>query len=270
MATETKNSFGAKFMNWYESYNGKRITAVVYSAGASVVIIGALFKILHWPGASYVLMVGMFTEAFLFLIGVLDKPHPEYAWGNVFPQLLEEGTEPERLERAKKQACPTLLGGSEAADANGVKTPALSEKDMENLKATIEGLSKTAGQMTDLTKAAVATAKLGEKAEAAAEAADKYAAAATLLGDKSAALSASYAEVEKNVSASVAGTKAYGEAVAAAAKSAVQWSNDVQSIQAAAAATAKDAEAAKAAQAKLAKQIADLNNIYGNMLNAVA
>ena len=58
------------FLAWYESYQGKRVTGIVYSVGAAVVIIGALFKILHWPGASAVLMIGMFTEAFLFTIGV--------------------------------------------------------------------------------------------------------------------------------------------------------------------------------------------------------
>ena len=83
MATE-KQGFGAKFFHWYESYQGKSIVNIVYSVGASVVIIGALFKILHWPGASQVLMVGMFTEAFLFLIGTLEHPHPEFHWENVF------------------------------------------------------------------------------------------------------------------------------------------------------------------------------------------
>ena len=51
MATEkAAQGFGAKFMHWYESYQGKNIVNIVYSVGASVVIIGALFKILHWPG----------------------------------------------------------------------------------------------------------------------------------------------------------------------------------------------------------------------------
>ena len=81
MATEKANqSFGARFFHWYESYDGKNVVNIIYSAGASVVIIGALFKILHWPGASQVLMIGMFTEAFLFLIGTLEHPHPEFHW----------------------------------------------------------------------------------------------------------------------------------------------------------------------------------------------
>ena len=42
---------GSKFMNWYESYQGKKVVGCVYSLGASIVIVGALFKIMHFPGA---------------------------------------------------------------------------------------------------------------------------------------------------------------------------------------------------------------------------
>ena len=45
------------FMDWYESYKGKKVVGAVYSLGASVVIIGALFKIMHFPGAGAMLMV---------------------------------------------------------------------------------------------------------------------------------------------------------------------------------------------------------------------
>ena len=97
------------FMLWYGSYNGKKIVNMVYCLGASVVIIGALFKILHWPGASIVLMLGMFTEAFLFAIGCLDDPHAEYHWGNVFPQLLEYGADPDRMKAAELDFCTKLM-----------------------------------------------------------------------------------------------------------------------------------------------------------------
>ena len=75
MATENaaKKGFGARFMSWYESYQGKKVVGMVYSLGASVVIVGALFKILHLPGASQMLFAGMLTEALLFAIGCLDR-----------------------------------------------------------------------------------------------------------------------------------------------------------------------------------------------------
>ena len=41
----------SKFMQWYESYTGKKVVGCVYSLGASIVIVGALFKIMHFPGA---------------------------------------------------------------------------------------------------------------------------------------------------------------------------------------------------------------------------
>ena len=156
MATEkaAKQGFGARFFHWYESYEGKNIVNIVYSVGASVVIIGALFKILHWPGASQVLMVGMFTEAFLFLIGTLEHPHPEFHWENVFPQLLEYGTKPELLEEKSHQPRPTLLGAGVAGGATvatgmaapadsaleaGAKAPGLKDEDYKALK---EGLNE--------------------------------------------------------------------------------------------------------------------------------
>ena len=76
-----KKSF--KFDEWWESPKTKRVVGAVYSLGASVVIIGAMFKILHLPGAGITLGIGMVTEAVLFAIGVFDKPHTEYHWQNV-------------------------------------------------------------------------------------------------------------------------------------------------------------------------------------------
>ena len=57
---------------------------VIASFGAAVVIVGALFKIVHWDGANEMLMVGMFTEAAIFIMfGVLylnAKPERSYEW----------------------------------------------------------------------------------------------------------------------------------------------------------------------------------------------
>lgn len=236
-ANAAKQSFSAKFMHWYESYQGKKVVGVVYSVGASVVIIGALFKILHWPGASIVLMIGMFTEAFLFVIGALDKPHPEFHWGNVFPQLLEYGTDPAILEEKANQPRPTLLSGAEAAAAannkQGANVPALTEKDMEGLKASINDLAKTAGQLGELGKLADSTNKLGEKLAVAGAAAEKFAgsqdsltaasatlgsrftAAAESLNKKNDELAAAYGNVVSDMQAVVSGTKNYEQNIQA-------------------------------------------------------
>ena len=82
------------FRKWYEKESTKTAVNAIYSVGASVVIIGALFKIMHWPGAGAVLTVGMCTEAFLFFLSVFDKVHVEYKWDNIFPALLSKEPAP--------------------------------------------------------------------------------------------------------------------------------------------------------------------------------
>ena len=179
MATErsAKKGLWKTFRHKYDSYQGKTIVNIIYSAGASVVIIGALFKILHWPGASQVLMVGMFTEAFLFLIGTLEKPHPEFHWENVFPQLLEYGSKPELLEEKATQPRPSLLGAGVVGEdtplltgaagqggrAAAASVPTLKDEDLAELRAGIADLAKTAAQLSELGKVAQTGVKLGEK-----------------------------------------------------------------------------------------------------------
>ena len=233
MAQETKgnayeswyNSFEGKkegkFMTWYHSYKGKSIVNIVYSVGASVVIVGALFKILHWPGASSVLMIGMFTEAFLFIIGALEAPHEEFHWGNVFPQLIEYGSPDERVARSREQlGCAPVISSDEKKEEvkkeeakQEVATPKLSDKDMEALAKSIKDLAGTAEQLSTLGKVAESTNKLSAKAEAAAEAAGQFAEAANALGQKNDKLGESYEAVAKEMSAVVDNTKHLGKGV---------------------------------------------------------
>ena len=320
-ATEGAKKMGAwaKFMHWYESYQGKRIVGVVYSIGASVVIVGALFKIMHWPGASIVLVSGMITEAFLFVIGALDKPQPEFNWSNVFPQLLEFGTDPAILEKKAAQARPTLLGagveggeipvigGGAAVTSTGVQTPtavsaahvpALSEKDLESLQNGIADLAKTATQLSELGKVATATTQLTTKMEAAGTAAEQFAASQNGLLSVSNQLSEAYKAAEthmqgaadttkmfaanmQNVGAQLSTLNSIYELQINALKEQVEISkaqnstlgevsDHLQVMKAHATEAEKSQEAYAAGSKKLAAQVADLNAIYGNMLNALA
>lgn len=264
MATEKagKQGLWAGFMHWYGSYQGKNIVNIVYSVGASVVIIGALFKILHWPGASQVLMIGMFTEAFLFIIGALDHPHPEFHWENVFPQLLEYGTKPELLEEKSHQARPTLLGagvagGAVAAtsglaassvapvaapgEATSAKVPSLKDEDMKALKDGIADLAKTASQFAELGKVAQTGVKLGEKLEAAGVATEAY---------------------SSKMSAAGAAVDSYAAATANLAQSYTQVSADMKSV-------ADETKAYKQGVADMGQKLASLNSVYELQLQAL-
>lgn len=70
-----------------QSHAWKNFMAKLYGWGASVVILGALFKILHWPFANEMLMVGLGTEAMIFFFSAFEPLHEEIDWTLVYPQL---------------------------------------------------------------------------------------------------------------------------------------------------------------------------------------
>ena len=298
MSSKNKNN---RLMEWYESYKGKKVVGAVYSLGASVVIIGALFKIMHFPGAGAMLMVGMGVEALLFAIGCLDKPHTEFHWNNVFPQLLGHGADPELLEEMKSRPCPTLMGGA-AGGENA--TPALDSKELESLKAGVANLAKTANQLNELATVTTATNNLTAKLDAASQAAEQFAQAGKNVVEKSAELGNTYTQVTEDMQKVVADTKAYeNQVVAVSAQlqklnavyelqlNALQSQVDaykaqtekvagvttqvetlvasVQTMNTVAAEALKSQEAYAAGAKQLANQVADLNKVYGNMLNAL-
>ena len=293
----------ARFMEWYGSYQGKRAVGMVYSIGAAVVIVGALFKIMHWPGASTVLIAGMCTEALLFMIGCLDKPHPEFHWHEVFPQLLGHGTEPGLLAEMQARPKPTLMGGAEGSSSASV--PALNEKELESLKAGIGNLATTAAQLSELSTVATATNKLTSKLDAASDAAEQFVSAGKTISEKSDALGSVYAQVTQDMQNVAKGTKEYEVKVADVAKQLTSlnavYELQLQTLQKqveaykaqtekvtgataqvetltatvkqmtdAAGNALKSQEAYVAGAKQLANQVADLNKVYGNMLNALA
>ncbi|MEZ7838420.1 MAG: gliding motility protein GldL [Flavobacteriales bacterium] len=74
-------------MKFLESKKGKNFMAKLYGIGAAVVILGALFKIQHWTFADEMLIVGLGTEAIIFFFSAFEKPHAEYDWSLVYPEL---------------------------------------------------------------------------------------------------------------------------------------------------------------------------------------
>ena len=80
-----------KYANGIERFlhgaKGQRFFNFAYSIGAAIVIWGALFKILHLPGGSTLLCIGMGTEIAMFILTAFDRPPKEYNWEDVFPVL---------------------------------------------------------------------------------------------------------------------------------------------------------------------------------------
>ncbi len=87
---EKNKGFKNRVEKFFSSDDGQRILNFSYSFGAAIVIVGALFKIIHLPGADVMLCVGMGVEALIFALSAFDKPATNYHWERIFPVLQDE------------------------------------------------------------------------------------------------------------------------------------------------------------------------------------
>lgn len=69
------------------AFLSKKAMNFAYGMGAAVVIVGALFKLMHWPGASVMLIVGLGTEALIFGLSAFDPVDKDLDWSLVYPEL---------------------------------------------------------------------------------------------------------------------------------------------------------------------------------------
>ncbi len=318
MANGNKNAF----LRWYESYQGKRVVGAVYSLGAAVVIIGAMFKILHLEGAGIMLGVGMITEAILFSIGVFDQPHAEFHWENVFPQLMGEGSNPEIMAEKANQPRPTLLGAGVEGKATpmamgGIAAPvaaapvaaagpampaAVTDEEAKSFKQSIQELAKTAKQLAGAGEAAekltasygAADASIQGLTQNAQVCQQNMAVVGTSLQNMAVsaqnqqqsfdAVGASLQQVAQTAQVYQQGIEAVGAKIGslnslyelqinnmnAQNQLSATLAKDLQTLQANTTAAAKSSEAYSAGAQQLAQQVANLNQVYGNMLNALA
>ncbi|HTL81472.1 MAG TPA: gliding motility protein GldL, partial [Bacteroidia bacterium] len=86
----------------FASRKWKAFMAKLYGFGAAVVIVGALFKIQHWTGASAMLIVGLGTEAVIFAFSAFEPIHEDLDWTLVYPELagMPEEEKAKELEQA--------------------------------------------------------------------------------------------------------------------------------------------------------------------------
>ena len=134
--------------NFFESKLGKNIMAKAYGLGAAVVIIGALFKIMHWPGANEMLIKGMGTEAIIFCISAFEPIHEEWDWSLVHPELAGmEGDDKKSINQGSvSQQLDSMLAEAKIG-------PEL----IEGLGLGLRSLSSNVSSMSDLSGATVAT-----------------------------------------------------------------------------------------------------------------
>ncbi|MBQ0008168.1 MAG: gliding motility protein GldL [bacterium] len=288
------------FDAWWGKPSTKRAVGVVYSIGASIVIIGALFKILHWPGASQVLMVGMFTEALLFAIGVADKPMPEYHWDHVFPSLTDKEANPLNISGnigggAPMGSMPMMAGGQGGNFSNNAidaltATGTISDEEAKKLTQSIKNMNETAAQLANISKVAGLTDSYASNLQKASEAAASFAEKQGNLDKATNSLLDSYKGIADNMSEAKDQTRSFADSasnlskslssintayelqlkgVKSQADSIENMNDDLKRLHEVVRGAASNMDAYRQVTDQLAKNIADLNNVYGNMLNAI-
>ena len=138
-------------MNLGEVFKTKRwktFMGYIYGWGASVVMIGALFKLEHWQYSGLLLTIGLMTEAFIFFLSAFEPPLEMPEWSKVYPELREdyELVDMEELNRRSKRGVDELFSSSEL-------TPDLLDKVGKGLNE----LSNTAKGISDISTATLAT-----------------------------------------------------------------------------------------------------------------
>lgn len=126
--------------------------AKLYGIGAAVVILGALFKILHLPGANEMLILGMGTEAVIFTFSAFEPLHVDYNWALVYPEL-SMGEDAHDVKSDKKKS-----GLSVTQELDNMLAEAKIGPDLiDSLAKGMKNLGDNANKLSGVADAAVAT-----------------------------------------------------------------------------------------------------------------
>lgn len=180
----------------------KNFMSKLYGWGASVVILGALFKINHYPFANEMLIVGLGTEAIIFFFSGFEPPHVEPDWSLVYPELagMYHGAATEIGHPSIKNKDLTKELDKMLSDAK------IGPELIQSLSKGLHNLSENTGMLSDVSNAAVATNDYVKNMKTASQSVNdlstSYKKTSEVL-DKDAAVSQDYYNSLKGVTASV-------------------------------------------------------------------
>ncbi len=270
--------------SFFESKTWKNIMKYVYGLGAAVVIMGALFKIMHWPGASEMLIVGLSTEALIFIMSVMEPVHLDSDWSRVFPELAN--TEGEGIEELEGVGLYDLIKsgsdepGSQADSlANKLGDAGIDNALIGRLKDGMSNLADNATSLGSMSSATGATDQYVSSLESASKSldnlADQYKESATSIaaisgegnnfGPEMERLSSNIAALNNTYELQLKSSQDYIES--AGQLQGLQES--IKSVMSDLAASAGDTQIYRENMATLSQNLGDLNNVYGNMLKAM-
>ena len=252
----------------------KKIMHMITCFGAAIVILGALFKIMHYPGASIMLPFGLIVETGLFIAFGFDIPHEEVDWTLAYPELSGMGhTEVQHEDEDEENLTVTAQLDNLLADAK------IGPELIESLGSGMKSLTDTAGKMADISNATLATNEYVDSVKNASknvnELSSTYSKAASTMASlaenntESASIGDSMGKVSKNLVAlnatyelQLQGSKTHLEATSKFYDGLSELMKNLHD-------SVDDTKKYRQEMSTLSSNLTALNTIYGNMLSAM-
>lgn len=137
----------------------KKAMGYAYGIGAAVVILGALFKLMHWPFASLMLIAGLGTEALIFFLSAFEPVGEDLDWSLVYPELAGGQATARKVKEDPKEADGLL---SKKLD-NLLKEAKIDGELMASLGTSIKNFEGAAKGISPTVDSIAATKKYGEE-----------------------------------------------------------------------------------------------------------
>ena len=135
------------------------LTNMIYGLGAAIVIIGALFKIQHWPYGSLILTIGMIVEALVFTYSAFERQGGELDWSLVYPELAGGQVSKKNKKEDPKEVEAIL---SKKLD-NLLKDAKIDKELFSSLGTSIKNFEGAAKNLSPTVDSIQATKKYGEE-----------------------------------------------------------------------------------------------------------
>jgi len=281
--------------SFFESKKFKLTMKYIYGWGASIVIVGALFKILHWPGADIMLIVGLLTEAAIFFVSAFEPLHEEVDWTLVYPELALGHADDDL------NALPDNVGSDETVVEqldNMLADSKIEPELIESLGKGMRNLSDNANKLNDITSASDATDQYVDSLKGASEKVGElggvYEKASSSISEKANELGNAYDRAANSIAEITAATggadSGFGEQLEKVSGN-LSALNNVYEMQLKGASdhlqvteqmysgiselmsnlhsSLDDTKRYKDTMSELSANLASLNTVYGNMLSAM-
>ncbi len=255
----------------------KSFMAKLYGFGAAIVIVGAMFKIMHWPGAGPMLVVGLSTEAVIFFFSAFEPPHEEIDWSLVYPELA--GMHGEETEHKQIEEETEDKGSLTEQLDNMLEDAKIGPELIASLGEGMRSLSDQASKLSNITDASVATNDYVSSVQSAAKnvstLSDSYSKAAeslmglTVNNDESASFGDQIVKVSKNLSALNASYELQLQGSNDHLKATSKFYDGLENLMKNLNDSVDDTKKYKEQIAQLSTNLESLNTIYGNMLTAM-